>query len=106
MKYWINQQACVRDARAQYEACVAELRELEQERARSKNKYDELIAEWNQAKEQATGRSVEAPASDSNRTTTPSGRGDGHFTFTPTETTQPAINNQYSAQMQQMREQQ
>lgn len=71
-KYWINQQACVRDATLQVEACTEQLRALVQARDEAIRKYDGMIAEWNQARTDAGLDASTAP------------QATGAFTFTPT----------------------
>ena len=101
-KYWINQQACVRDAQAQLEACQRQIDALTQSREEAIRKYDGMIAEWRGAQSQARG---DSSSSDSSQGDQPRNNGPGEsgtFTFTPTETAQPTMNGQYSQIMKQM----
>ncbi|MEX0798725.1 MAG: hypothetical protein WD025_04745, partial [Bacteriovoracaceae bacterium] len=97
-KYWINQQACVRDAREQVEACMRQIQALLRSREEAARKYDGMIADWNQASSQAGRRTT---ASAGNSGTNQNGQ---NFSFTPTQPTQPQVGNQFSGQMQQMQQ--
>ncbi len=103
-KYWINQQACVRDAQEQLEACGGSLEALIAQREQVIRKYDGMIADWNEAKKGAGG-AVTATASTSEL---PNG---GRFDFNPISPSanaqgrpggSPNMQNQYSQYMQQM----
>lgn len=104
-KFYINQNACVRDAKAQYEACANQIEKLMETRDLQERKYNAKIAEWNEARRSAGMSASSDTASDSNDSVSDSGSNQNPrqgFSFTP-ERAQPQINNQYSQQMQQMR---
>lgn len=99
-QYWINQQACVRDAAEKVEVCEAEIRALMQERENTIAKYDGMIAKWNDARTAA------------GLTATTTSTAIANFTFTPTQPhrgqgQQPGqqYNGQMSQQMMAMQQQ-
>ena len=97
-KYWISQQACVRDAQAQLEACGRQLRALMASREDAIKKYDGMIAEWKEASEDA-GVDVAISSEDSDHEQ----EGGGTFNFNPPNPSRQNIGNHYSNSMEQMR---
>lgn len=98
-KYWINQQSCVEEARMKLMACSRQIQALLRERSGIVEKYDDMIADWDEAHGKVASR----------KRSSSSGSGSNSFTFTPTTPikaqSQQMINNDYSMQLEMMRNQ-
>lgn len=93
-KYWISQQACVRDAAEVVEACTKRLEALMKERGALVKKYDGQIAKWEDAQGK-TGKKTSGKKVSTNST----------FDFNPNSSgaQNPYVqNNAYSQQLLQM----
>ena len=96
-KYWINQQSCVEEARMKLMACSRQIQALLRERSGIVEKYDDMIADWDEAHGKVDRK---------RKSSRKSGRS---FSFTPTTPTTPPhqrnVDNQYSMQLEMMRRQ-
>jgi 5S rRNA maturation endonuclease (ribonuclease M5) len=104
-KYFINQQACVRDAQAAIENCNAQLKSLAQQKSAVERKYNALTNKHSEAR-------VQAGLATSSSAVTISSDSDYSFSFTPNQPTgNPAAytssmnNGQYSQPQMQIQNQ-